>query len=107
MFAFLEGERDDASVGLDEVLVDLRLQVAGEAVPAVPGACHREEDLSRIQAATVIVGVKQPHGYLVLAAGLHLAGLGVVVVESAHIDLPLADVVASANLVKYDVRLAD
>ena len=37
-----------------------------------------------IQAAAVIVGVQHPHGNLVLAARLHIPGLGVVVIKPLH-----------------------
>ena len=71
-----------APIRLDQLLRRSQLlRFLAKTRPAVVAARHGEEHLPRIQAAAVVVRVQHPHGYLVLAARLHVATLGVVVVE--------------------------
>jgi hypothetical protein len=55
---------------LDQLIVDLGLQVLRQPHPAFLRARHREKDLARVEAAPAVVGIEQPDGDFVLAAGM-------------------------------------
>src|SRR5688572_15561237 len=103
-----EGERDVAAEGFDQLFVNFGLEAAGKTRPAVLLAGHREEDLMRVEAAAVEVGVEHPDGDAVAAAGLDFALLDVVVVEALNFDLKLSlALVVLSRFAQLHVGLAD
>src|SRR5205807_1846577 len=73
----LKRERHRSPVLLDQLLIDLRPQVLRKPCPTVFRPGHWEEDLARVNAAPVVVGIEHPHGDVRLAARFDLAALGV------------------------------
>src|SRR3989442_1771698 len=103
----LKGQRVGSEVGLDQVGVDLGLEVLDKRFEAVFHHICDKEYLSWKEAASIIVRVQQPHGYLVGSPRFNLAGPGVVVIKAMDADAALAFVVARRHFLEFHVRLAN